>query len=93
MSDEWSEVPADRAVIDRVVDGRLAVLLVGPTEDTLHVPVEVLPEGATEGTWLALDLTRVIVGIDEERTEARAEDVHRRMERIREERRGGRFER
>ena len=90
MSDE---IPMDRAVIDRIVDGRTAVLLVGPSEEPLHVPVDVLPEDATEGSWLVLDLAELIVGVDHELTDVRASEVRARMERIRQERRGGRFER
>jgi hypothetical protein len=93
VSDELPEIPLDRAVVDRIVDDRLALLLVGPTEDALHVPVEVLPEGAGEGTWLVLDLDRLIGGVDHQLTESRAADVHRRMERIRRQQRGGRFQR
>lgn len=91
MSDDLPEIPLDRAVVDRVVDDRIALLLVGPAEDALHVPVEALPVGAGEGTWLVLDLDRLIVGIDQHLTESRAADVHGRMERIRREQRGGRF--
>jgi hypothetical protein len=92
VPDETTEIPLDRAVVDRIVDGRLALLLVGPTEEALHVPVEVLPEGTGPGTWLQLDLGALIVGVDEELTEQRAADVRSRMQRIREQQRGGRFE-
>ncbi len=85
------DLPMDRAVIDRIVDGDTAVLLVGPTEDPLHVPMEALPEGASEGDWLVLDLARLIVGVDRELTDARAADLEGRLERIRRERGGGRF--
>lgn len=92
MPDELPEIPADRAVVERI-DDQVALLLVGPAEDGLHVPVEVLPDGVGEGTWLRLDLDALVVGIDRDLTEARAADVRTRMERIRREQRGGRFER
>lgn len=43
-----------RAVIDRIVDGTHAVLLVGEEETELVMPVNNLPAGAREGTWLSL---------------------------------------
>ncbi len=97
MSDERTPaatdapIPADRAVIDRIVDGRTAVLLVGSQEDLLHVPVEALPGGATEGDWLVLDLAALIVEVDEERTRRRQEAVEARLDRIRHDQGGGRF--
>mgnify|MGYP001230767829 FL=1 len=41
-----------QAVIDRIVDGRHAVLLVGEEEVEKVVPRECLPEGSAPGTWL-----------------------------------------
>jgi len=89
-----SEVPADRAVIDRIVDGAIAVLLVGPDEVELHVPARDLPEGAGEGSWVVLDreVTRPrLVTIDHELTADRTEDLESRLQRIRRDRSGGRF--
>lgn len=42
-----------KAVIDRI-EGDLAILLVGDQEDMLNVPMYMLPEGATEGSWLVI---------------------------------------
>lgn len=42
------------AVIDRIAEGK-AVLLIGSEESPVYVPVDVLPEGAKEGTWLDVD--------------------------------------
>jgi hypothetical protein len=85
------DIPLDRAVVDQIVDGHIALLLVGPSEDPLHVPVAALPDGAAEGSWVVLDLSKQIVGIDHELTLARASEVAERMERVRRERGGGRF--
>ncbi len=41
-----------RAVLDRIVDGAHAVLLLGDEEREVVVPVNSLPSGTTEGTWL-----------------------------------------
>ena len=42
----------EKAVIDRIVDGNTAVILVGDDERQHHYPANKLPEGAREGTWL-----------------------------------------
>lgn len=41
-----------KAVIDRIEDGEWAVLLVGRKQTERIIPVEQLPEGAGEGSWL-----------------------------------------
>ncbi len=43
---------AERAVIDRIVDGRHAVLLVGDAQIEHIEPVERLPSDVAEGDWL-----------------------------------------
>lgn len=89
-------IPEDRAVIDRVVDGATAVLLVGPEETETTVPVAALPEGATEGVWVAVrvDADRVtVLEVDEELTRHRSEVIDQQMERIRQRHSGGRFPR
>lgn len=88
----------DRAVLDQVVEGTTALLLVGPQEQELHLTVDALPEGAAEGDCLILelppgqDLPRV-VGIDRELTQARRAAVTSRLTHVRERRSGGRFDR
>ncbi len=83
-------------MVDRVVDGTTAVLLVGPDEWEAHVAAADLPEGVTDGTWVVIDPdTRPVevLGVDEELTRRRAQDISIRMRRLRDERRGGRFAR
>ena len=92
---EAPPIAADRAVIDRVVDGVTAVLLVGAEERPLDLPVSTLPEGATDGTWLHLDLTTdppTVLGIDRQLTEQRSEDLEGRLRDLRRSRSGGRFD-
>lgn len=43
---------AIRAVVDRVADGVVAVLLVGPGEVERQVPLSQLPQDTHEGDWL-----------------------------------------
>jgi predicted methyltransferase MtxX (methanogen marker protein 4) len=42
----------EKAVIDRIVDGRYAVLLIGDAEEEKVILAENLPSGAVPGTWL-----------------------------------------
>ncbi len=80
-----SDVPIDAVVLDRIEDG-VAVLLVGPDEVEVTVPAALLPTGAQDGDWF-----RWLVP-DPELSERRRADVATRLERIRRDRRGGRFE-
>lgn len=85
-----------RAVVDRIVDGVTAVLLIESDDEELNVPAERLPEGATDGTWVRLDRNTdppIVLEIDHEYTESRRREVAERMQRLRQERRGGRFDR
>jgi hypothetical protein len=80
------------AVIDRIVDGQ-AVLLVGEEETELTVPAADLPADVGEGDWVVVDpgpppavRGRAPAPVDE----AELDD---RMARLRQDRRGGRFDR
>jgi hypothetical protein len=79
-------VAQDALVVDRIVDGRRAVLLIGPDEVELVIDAALLPEGTLEGDWLRLGLTP-----DPVLTAARRADVEARLARLRAERSGGRF--
>jgi hypothetical protein len=74
------------AVLDRIVDGRLAVLLVGPDEVELVLELSSLPVGAAEGDWFRLGLRA-----DPDLTAERRTDVEGRLARLRDQRSGGRF--
>lgn len=71
---------SERAVIDRIVDGTHAVLLIGDDETEQVIPAEQLPDNAIEGTWLLIardDTGRVVeVSVDEEETR----EVQKRLE-------------
>jgi hypothetical protein len=84
----------DRAVIDRIVDGHTAVLLVGDDEIELLLPTDALPDGAADGTWVVLDTSTdppTVLRIDEQLTWDRFDRLSARLEAIRRKRRGGRF--
>ena len=82
-----------RAVVDRI-SGDIAVLLVEPHEAELHLPAAVLPAEAREGTVLRLRPGHppTIAGVDTDETRARHAAARERLERLRAERGGGRFE-
>lgn len=62
-----------KAVIDRIEEGKWAVLLVGQEQTERIVPVEQLPEDAMEGSWLRLQLDEETIRgivVDAEETSA-----------------------
>jgi hypothetical protein len=92
--DRTDPIAPDRAVVDRIVDGETAVLLLGPAEEEVLLPAASLPPGATEGSWVVVDREVTppeVVEVDAALTDARAEAFDARLERLRRDRRGGRF--
>jgi len=79
-------VDGDALVVDRIVDGRHAVLLIGPDEVELVIDLALLPAGTSEGDWFRLGLTA-----DPALTAARRNDAEQRLARLRRDRRGDRF--
>jgi hypothetical protein len=75
------------AVLDRIVDGEHAVLLVGdPPDRELVVPVTELPEGIREGHWLWVVISdgRLLeVIIDEEATEEARQRARAKLDELR----------
>lgn len=81
-----------KAVIDRLEDGKWAVLLVGREEFEKIIPVERLPQGARAGSWLKVRLEADEVReieVDEVETRAAARRVHSKLEMLRQ--RGAHF--
>ena len=72
-----------RAVVDRVEDGGVAVLLVGDEEVKVELPASLLPEGVGGGSHLL-----VSVSLDEDSRRAAEERVRALQERL-EKRAGG----
>ncbi len=76
-----------KAVIDRIVDGKQAVLHVGDRETEWILPVNELPAGAKEGIWLrvGVDGNRLVdIEIDEQETGQRAAGISEKMRMLRE---------
>ena len=72
-----------KAVVDRIEDGDLAVLLLGDEEIQLDLPRRYLPPGTAEGSVLHLTFEK-----DEQETESRMDQMRERMARLRRKSRG-----
>lgn len=82
------ETEADNAaVLDRIVDGQFATLMVGPTETEIIVNVGLLPEGAREGDWFQIGFS-----VDPETTDMRRGAAEDALGGIRERQGDSRFE-
>ena len=76
----------ENAVVDRIVDKKYAVLLVGDKEIEKIVPVDKLPPGAGEGTCLRVGFQGdklVAVEINAEETARIKARITAKMERLR----------
>ena len=73
-------------MVDRIVDMRHAVLLVGENEVEKIVSVDKLPPGAGEGTWLRVEFEGdelVAAEVDTEETARVKARITAKMERLR----------
>ena len=66
----------EKAVIDRIVDGQYAVLLVGLEEREITLPANQVPKEAAPGTWLQVEvyddvITHITVDLEETETTQR----------------------
>jgi hypothetical protein len=84
---EESQTPEKQlASVDRIEDGRLAVLIIGDVEQELVVPVEHLPEGVQDGDWLRVEIEDnelVHAELDIEAKKAASERIEEKMQRLR----------
>lgn len=75
------------AVVDRIVDGRHAVLIAGDEEYV--VPASQLPDGAEQGSWLRVQFGPggiVTATVDDDETKRRRKRITEKVERLRERR-------
>ena len=76
----------EKAVIDRIVDGNTAVILVGEDERQHHYPANKLPDGAREGTWLRVRVESgeiVFVEVDQEETATTGKRIQEKTDKLR----------
>ncbi|GGK36503.1 hypothetical protein GCM10010965_31810 [Caldalkalibacillus thermarum] len=77
----------EKGVIDRIVDNKHAVILIGDDEREIIIPSHLLPSGAKEGTWLKVtfDANSVTqIEIDEVETERVKERISAKLAKLRE---------
>lgn len=76
----------EKAVVDRIVDGQHAVLLVGEAESEHVIPAKALPEQAREGAWLRVRIESGVLvdfALDAEETEQARQRVRSKLEQLR----------
>ncbi|MDX9803868.1 MAG: DUF3006 domain-containing protein [Dehalococcoidales bacterium] len=76
----------EKAVIDRIEDGKTAVMLVGEKEIQYEYSADKLPEGANEGSWVKLTIEDgEITGIelDEHETAVMKNRIQSKMDMLR----------
>ena len=81
----------EKAVIDRIVDGKTAVILVGEDERLYHYPAEKLPEGAAEGIRVKVEISEgqiVSLEVDQGETDIARKRIQEKMDRLRQRGRG-----
>jgi hypothetical protein len=75
-----------KAVIDRIVDGKHAVLLVGENEEEKIISYSLLPEDVGEGSWLNVQFdgdTLISIKADQSEIEHRKKRIQDKMNLLR----------
>ena len=76
----------EKAVVDRITDGKTAVILVGEDERQYLYPAHRLPQGVREGIWLRIrveDGEIVALDVDQDETDAVRRRVDEKMGQLR----------
>lgn len=76
----------EKAVIDRIVDGKTAVILVGENEIQYEYPANKLPEGAKEGSWLRVEVEEdeiTTIELDQQETNIVSDRIQSKMDKLR----------
>ncbi|QQK75855.1 DUF3006 domain-containing protein [Salicibibacter cibarius] len=84
---------AEKAVLDRIEDGKHAVLLIGDEEKEKIIPSSELPEGSKEGMWFQVDLedSKIVkISIDQAETKKREKRISDKMAKLKK-KKGGKF--
>jgi formylmethanofuran dehydrogenase subunit D len=84
----------EKAVIDRIVDGHKAVLLVGEQEMEYILAAQLLPAGSKEGDWLKVEIEAgeiVKLKADQDETEMVRQRIEAKMALLRQKNNSSRF--
>lgn len=84
-----------KGILDRIEDGRHAVILVEEEGIELVLPANRLPEGSQVNSWFTIDAEngQLAVTLDEETSIAKAEQAEELMTRLRTKKKRSRFKR
>ncbi|ANU09050.1 hypothetical protein A1A1_06897 [Planococcus antarcticus DSM 14505] len=82
-----------KGILDRIEDGRYAVILVEGEELELVLPANRLPEGSQINAWFIIGAEngQLAVALDEETTRIKSEQAEELMARLRTNKKGSRF--
>ncbi|MDV2581992.1 DUF3006 domain-containing protein [Alkalibacillus haloalkaliphilus] len=83
-----------QGVLDEIVDGQTAVILIETTKQTFHLPISQLPEGSQEGIWydISVESDQVLkLTINKEKTKEQEEAISNRLNRLRKNSKGSKF--
>lgn len=83
-----------KGYLDRIEDNNLAVILIEEINEEIIIPLDELPEGSTENTWLQLEKTDdsfQVIAIDDEKTEQETETSQDLMAKLRAKSKGSKF--
>ena len=84
-----------KGILDRIEDGRHAVILVEEEGVELILPANRLPEGSQINSWFTIDAEngQLMITLDEELSLAKSEQAEELMTRLRIKKKGSRFKR
>lgn len=84
-----------KGILDRIEDGRHAVILVEEEGIELILPANRLPEGSRINSWFTIDAEngQLMMALDEELSLAKSEQAEELMARLRKKKKGSRFKR
>lgn len=85
-----------RGTLDRIEDGRLAVILLEEQRQEIILPIRYLPEGSRVNSWfeIVMDGEEIVsIALDEETAEAKENEAQELMQKLKSRRRGSRFKR
>ena len=84
-----------KGILDRIEDGRHAVILVEEEGVELVLPANLLPEGSQVNSWFTIDAEngQLAVTLDEETSNAKSVQAEELMTRLRTKKKGSRFKR
>ncbi|TWT04332.1 DUF3006 domain-containing protein [Planococcus sp. CPCC 101016] len=84
-----------KGILDRIEDGRHAVILVEAEGIELVLPANRLPEGSQINSWFTIDAEngQLALSLDQKTTSSKSEQAEELMMRLRRKKKGSRFKR